>query len=136
MSLLRGAIANGRFTSGELEAPIDAPDGPAVLGVRPEDVRVVSSGGARAIVRAVEPVGESGYLHLEVRGLECETEGSGETRKAPLLVASIAGRDAFSMKEGREVAVSLVAERCHAFDPESGKRVSPARSAVGGAERA
>jgi ABC-type sugar transport system ATPase subunit len=116
--------------SGKLRAIIDAPDGDVVLGVRPEDVEIVD-GGTPARVRAVEPVGESGYLHLEVEGLSTETDSSsgGEGKKMPLLVASIAGRDAFAIREGATIEIALRTERCHLFDSKSGKRIGPTHSA-------
>jgi ABC-type sugar transport system ATPase subunit len=123
MSLVRGMIASNVFTSGALRVDIEGPDGEAVLGIRPEDVRVVEGGGTPANVRAVEPVGESGYLHLAIEGLRCEAENAAETRTAPLLVASIPGRSAFSMRAGDDLAIALVAERCHLFDAATGKRV-------------
>jgi len=125
MSLLKGRVANGVWKSGALEVPLDVNDGDMILGVRPEDVRVVTENGAQAKVAAVEPVGESGYLHLDVEGLTVLGDGgSSETRRAPFLLASIPGRDAFQQSVGSSVQISLVKERCHAFDPETGKRVA------------
>jgi multiple sugar transport system ATP-binding protein len=131
MSLLKGRVSNGVWKSGALEVPLDVNDGEMIVGVRPEDVRVVSENGAEGKVAAVEPVGESGYLHLDVKGLTVLGDGGGssETRRAPFLLASIPGRDAFQRSVGSNVRIALVEERCHAFDPETGKRV--ARKAEG-----
>ena len=122
MTLIRGVVQDGSFTSGDLQVALDVRNGPTVLGVRPEDV-LVGEAGAKATVRAVEPVGESGYLHVEVAGLEADTEG-GDALRRVLLCASIPGREAFGMREGSSIHVTLRAERCHAFDPKSGEALA------------
>ncbi len=122
MTLVRGEVTNGVFRSGALEVALDVRDGDAILGVRPEDVAVGESGTA-ANVRAVEPVGEAGYLHVEIPGVLLDAEGADATKRA-LLCASVPGRDAFGMREGSEVKVTLRAERCHAFDPATGDALS------------
>ncbi len=150
MSLMRGSVAGGTFASGKLRVAIELPDGPIVLGVRVEDVMVLSGPGAApdaaadqkdafsAKVVAVEPVGESGYLHLEVDGLQLEGDearAGGAKATEPgasngLLLASVPGHAAFSYAVGDEVSLRLRAERCHAFDATTGMSV---RRSVGGA---
>jgi ABC-type sugar transport system ATPase subunit len=120
MTLLRGCITEGVFTSGTLSTPLPMKDGEIILGVRPEDVRVVSQGGTPAIVRAVEPVGEAGYLHLEIDGVKGDQETAA---KRPLLIASVTGRDAFSTRVDTSVRIELLPERCHAFHPGTGARL-------------
>jgi multiple sugar transport system ATP-binding protein len=138
MSLARGRVEDRRFTSGAMSTSVDVPDGEVVLGVRVEDVIVLTGPGAApgavahdgdafsATIRAVEPVGESGYLHLHVDGVVLEVEerkseklGSDAGGEA-LLLASVPGHAAFSYRVGDEVRLRLRAERCHVFDPETG----------------
>jgi multiple sugar transport system ATP-binding protein len=127
MTLVAGSVASGVFTSGELSAPLEVRDGPVLLGVRPEDVLVHGEGAMSALVRTVEPVGEAGYLHLEVPRLRIDLAAidalasAMETPRAPLLCASIPGRDAFGFREGSKVRFDLRVERLQAFDPESGE---------------
>jgi len=130
MNLARGRVASGLFSSGSLACPLFAPDGETVLGVRVEDVQVLGSGstdGFPARVEAVEPVGESGYLHLRVEGAQLE----GDDPKSPgkhaesetterRLVASVPGHAAFGYRPGDEVLVRLGADRVHAFDAATG----------------
>lgn len=128
MSLVRGKVSGGRFESGALSSPLDVRDGDVVLGVRPEDVRVEREG-TPATVRAIEPVGETGYLYLEIEGMRADggetstSEGptsEGEVGRKALLSASVPGPEAFKLREGAQVHVALRSERCHAFDPDSG----------------
>jgi ABC-type sugar transport system ATPase subunit len=122
MTLVHGIVRGGLFTSGELEVALDVRDGDVVLGVRPEDV-LVGTAGVRAVTRAVEPVGESGYLHLEIAGVKLDREVA-DGQKRALVCASIPGREAFAVREGSEVRVALRKERCHAFDPDTGEALS------------
>jgi ABC-type sugar transport system ATPase subunit len=126
MSLVRGDVEGGVFKSGELRAPLAVRPGPTILGVRAEDVLVHDDGALAGVVRSVEPVGETGYLHLEVAGMRVDPASLGapgsatETPRAPLLSASIPGRDAFATRVGAQVRFSLREGRAHAFDPDSG----------------
>lgn len=149
MSLMRGTVAAGRFSSGVLQVPLALPDGEVVAGVRVEDVIMLSGAGAAAgasahdndtfvaKVAAVEPVGEIGYLHLEVEGLRLEGDESRGGAKASdtgasagLLLASVPGHAAFSYSPGDEVRLTLRARRCHVFDATTGKAVQ--REPAGG----
>jgi ABC-type sugar transport system ATPase subunit len=127
MSLIRGDVAAGTFTSGELRTPLDVRDGPVILGVRAEDVLVSPEGALPGRVKSVEPVGETGYLHLEVSGMRLDPASLGapgaatETPRAPLLSASISGREAFACREGTVVRFSIREGRARAFDPGSGE---------------
>ena len=122
MSLVRGRVENQRFTSGALGVGLDVPDGDVVLGVRPEDVSVRAEG-IEATVRAIEPVGETGYLYLEIHGMRADA-ADGEVGRKALLSASIPGREAFELREGATVHVALDAARCHAFDGETGRAIA------------
>jgi len=72
-------------------------------------------------------VGESGYLHLHVDGVSLEADESKGSDKQPaegageaLLLASVPGHAAFSYRIGDDVKLRLRAERCHAFDAQTG----------------
>ena len=137
MSLARGRVEGGRFHSGAMTVPLDLPDGELVAGVRVEDVRVLTKPGEGAedrddpdafpaSIRAVEPVGESGYLHLSVEGIALEGEAAkgADADAEQMLMASVPGHAAFSYQIGDRVQVKIRAERCHAFDASTGDALS------------
>jgi ABC-type sugar transport system ATPase subunit len=134
MSLVRGDVEAGVFKSGELRTPLAVRPGPTILGVRAEDVLVHHDGALAGVVRSVEPVGETGYLHLEVAGMRVDPASLGapgsatETPRAPLLSASIPGREAFATRVGAQVRFSLRDGRAHAFDPDSGDALAAERA--------
>ena len=141
MNLIRGSVADNLFCSGDFVVPIEGNDREVVVGVRVEDVCVLSKpsdGQARStsqedephtfsgVVRAVEPVGESGYLHLKVAGLVLDgdiSKGS-DAESDQSLLASVAGHAAFGYRVGDTVRLKVRAERCHAFDPSTGEALS------------
>jgi ABC-type sugar transport system ATPase subunit len=137
MSLARGSVKGGQFQSGVMTLPLDLPDGEVIAGVRVEDVRVLTKPGTAgeksddphafpATIRAVEPVGESGYLHLKVEGLALETDENkgAESESEQMLLASVPGHAAFSYQLGDTVQLKIRGERCHAFDPSTGEALS------------
>ncbi len=133
MSLARGKVESGRFRSGAMMVPLDLPDREVVLGVRVEDVQVLTrpgdDGGETdephafpATIRAVEPVGESGYLHLSVEGIALEgDDGKTEGDTERMLLASVPGHAAFSYRVGDRPYLRIRAERCHVFDLTTGE---------------
>jgi ABC-type sugar transport system ATPase subunit len=137
MNLARGRAESGVFRSGALAAPVAVPDGEIVLGVRVEDVQVLTGPGAAgpaadgpltfaARVEALEPVGETGYLHLKVDGAALEGSdprqpgGEADAGDERRLQASVQGHAVFGYKPGDEVRVQLRAGRVHAFHPQTG----------------
>ncbi len=139
MNLVRGQVAHGMFSSGELKVRVARPDGPLVLGVRVEDVQILGGPGAAepgagedpvvvpARIAVIEPVGESGYLHLDVAGAALEGDvqpGAPGSGSRHLLVASVPGRAVFSYSLGQDVSIRLNPRRCRAFHPESGAALS------------
>ncbi|MDJ0940194.1 MAG: ABC transporter ATP-binding protein [Woeseiaceae bacterium] len=72
MNLVEGEAHNGVFRAGDLS--FDLPEhlagwqGPGIFGVRPEDVRIVDSGGTRFRVGGVERLGGEAIYHLEAGG--------------------------------------------------------------------
>jgi ABC-type sugar transport system ATPase subunit len=68
MNLIAGEIVAGQFRQGRFSIPVTAPPGPATLGVRPQDVRVVAPGGEGALqveVFAMEHLGRESVLIAE-----------------------------------------------------------------------
>jgi ABC-type sugar transport system ATPase subunit len=64
MNLLEGEIRGGVFR-GAVEWPIPGPDGPALVGVRPEDLRL-GEGPWEGTVDVVENLGAEAHVHLRV----------------------------------------------------------------------
>jgi ABC-type sugar transport system ATPase subunit len=67
MNLVEGDVRKGRFI-GPVEWPVEAPDGPALLGVRPEDL-AAGEGPWEGSVEVVENLGAEAYVHVRVDGL-------------------------------------------------------------------
>lgn len=70
MNLLEGELRDGRFTAAGVSWQASGPDGPATLGVRPEDVRPATEGDpvfATGELTTVEQLGHEtlGYYRLE-----------------------------------------------------------------------
>ena len=121
MTCVQGRVETGRFVSGGLSVPlVDVADGDVVLGMRPEHL-VVAGEGERvdcdAIVRALEPVGENGYAHVEVAGVTIA-----EPAKSKLLVASVGGARAFTLREGEPLRLRCNERGVSLFDAETGER--------------
>jgi len=64
MNLVEGEVRKGRFV-GPVEWPVEAPDGPAILGVRPEDV-ALGTGPWEGTVEVVENLGAEAYVHVRM----------------------------------------------------------------------
>jgi multiple sugar transport system ATP-binding protein len=108
-----GSTHLGNFT---LTPPRDAAagiaDGKLVLGVRPEDLRLVGAGeGIPATVELVEELGSDAYLHASV-------EGSDGTQ---ILVARVDPKR--PPMKGETVSLAPTTEHLHWFDAASGQRV-------------
>ncbi len=80
---------------------------PAYVGFRPEDVRLVSSGGYEARLDLVEPLGSSSYLHFPL----------GESDALALLV----GKKRY--QEGDDVRLAIASDDLYLFDPVSGQAI-------------
>ncbi len=69
MNLIKGEIIAGQFRQGRLSVPVSAPPGPATLGVRPQDMRVVAperEGALQVEVFAMEHLGREFGPHRRV----------------------------------------------------------------------
>lgn len=124
MNLVPVVIRQGRLALAD-GAGLDAPDGHGIdccmLGVRPEDLRIIaddqepiatSSLSLDVEVGIVEPVGAESYLHCRI--------GGGTT--SPEVVVRVAGRSAH--EPGARLRLSAEASKLHVFDAQSGKRVA------------
>ena len=115
MNLIPGEVQEGRFRGGpvEVELPAGAPVGPALLGVRPEEIsisEIAEPGCFGARVELAEPVGERGHVHLLAAELE--------------LRASITGARAFTLAVGDRVHLRIATERLHLFEVATGERLA------------
>ena len=87
---------------------IDAPAG-ALVGVRPQDVRIAAGGRMCAVVELVEPRGHDCVLHLRVDGV---------TQRIIAIAAAPAG-----VASGTVVSVAVPRDRIHLFDGRTGARL-------------
>ena len=84
-----------------------APDGEMILGVRPEDVDLAEGAPIQAEVEVVETLGNEKIIYMSAGGEE--------------LVARIDPQK--KVRPGDRVQAALRSQRCHIFDPSSGRRV-------------
>jgi ABC-type sugar transport system ATPase subunit len=103
MNLIEGRIERGRFTGHGLTWPVNGPDGPATLGIRPESLQIDSEGTWEGTVDLVEHLGAEMLIHVRC----------GEA----LLVARLPGRTPAQPRE----PVRLTPRAWHLFDG-SGRR--------------
>jgi ABC-type sugar transport system ATPase subunit len=104
MNLIDGRIESGHFTGCGVTAPVDGPDGPATLGVRPEALAIDPDGPWAGTVDLVEQLGAESLLHIRC----------GDA----LLVARVAGRSPL----GPQQPVRLTPCTLHLFDPGGRRR--------------
>jgi ABC-type sugar transport system ATPase subunit len=69
MNLIEGLVENGVFRGAGLQVPVEAPSGPATLGVRPQHLAIAADGpGMPATVFALEHLGRESVLILDGPG--------------------------------------------------------------------
>ncbi|RVT81506.1 ABC transporter ATP-binding protein [Rhodobacteraceae bacterium CCMM004] len=114
MNLVEGAVRDGTFVFAGQALPLpkdrfgDVPEGPAVLGLRPEDIRL-EQGPLQGTLRLVENSGHEQIVTVEVPG---------GTR---LLVRAEAGRP---LSMGQSATLAVETARLHLFAPgETGARL-------------
>jgi len=115
MNFFEGLVEGGTFETGGIELPAaGVPDGLAILGVRPHDIRAAEGPAGKAgsafeaNVDFVEPLGSETHLHCIVR-------------ETPFLV-SLPGHSAH--KRGDTVRLAFRSGKLHFFDRGSGKRLA------------
>ncbi len=143
MNFISGAVVRrdgkARFVCGAWSVLLDErrfgsgqpPEGPASLGVRPEDIRLVPPGGdagadgcdtaAPAVVRLVETWGDAEVVTVELvdrgrvnrEGVERE-----QIQEPTSVVASLRQRGAW--RAGQAVRLQIEPTKVHLFDPASG----------------
>lgn len=125
MNFVEGRAGRGAFASADLSVPLpasawpDLADGPAVLGIRPDRLRVGGAaasmpGAAPAVVRAVERLGDRTDLALAVGGTRLVARTEGDP----------------GIAEGATVPVAVDAAAVHLFAPgEAGRRLARAGEA-------
>ena len=108
------------FSTGDFVLPLrqqlkNAPFGKAILGTRPEDICLATSEGGdsrdgllEGTLEVLEDVGEARLLHVRVAD--------------SLLVARVSERP--EVEVGSKVSLTVDSERCHLFDPDTGKNLS------------
>jgi ABC-type sugar transport system ATPase subunit len=106
MNLIDGRIEDGCFTGRGVTMPVNGPDGPATLGVRPEALAVDPGGPWEGTVDLVEQLGAEAWLHVRC----------GEA----LLVVRVPGRPPLQPRQ----PVRLTPRILHLFDS-SGRRNQP-----------
>ena len=117
MNLLPGSVDGDglRVLGGELPLPAGAAsvlgDRDAVIGVRPEHLRVAAEGegGVTGEVEVLEDLGADLYAHILVPGQDDPIIVRTEARKPP--------------RRGEQILVTAAAEDLHLFDAASGDRV-------------
>ncbi|MDP8968473.1 MAG: ABC transporter ATP-binding protein [Actinomycetota bacterium] len=80
-NLLRGAVRDGRLVLDEGAVDVDAPDGAALVAIRPEHVRLNSGGPLRLRVHASVYVGS--VVRLELHGTTARIEAHVDPDEAP-----------------------------------------------------
>jgi multiple sugar transport system ATP-binding protein len=103
MNFIPGALDGQRFVAGPLSLPMTMAAQPAVLGVRPEHIRI-GSGAAEGTVALVEPMGNH-----QVVWLSC-----GEHRLSAIV------QELRRFTPGETVAFAIDAARVSLFHPDSG----------------
>ena len=119
MNLFQADITEGGIKFGTAVAKVErdvlsaASGNRVTIGVRPEDVNIAKSGdGLQVEVDVVEELGADGYLygHAEVDGNRVD------------IVARVDGRN--YPNAGDKLVVTPVPQHVHAFDAETGERLS------------
>jgi len=126
MNLFSASLVDGGIKFGSAVAKVDRSVTTGVsgtkvtIGVRPEDVKIATSGdGLQVEVDLVEELGADGYLygHADVDGQRVD------------IVARVDGR--IHPSAGDKVVITPVDEHVHAFDSETGERLSKAVTTAG-----
>ena len=113
MNFLEGRAEGGKVVvngAAGLAAPADIPDGPVLVGLRPEHLAVVDGGAAmlELAAEAVEPLGADTLVH-------------GRLDDGQLVTIRLSGTPTFG--EGDRIALAAEAANLHFFDPETGRRI-------------
>jgi sn-glycerol 3-phosphate transport system ATP-binding protein len=131
MNLLKAAVASGVVRAGDLESPTAAaiPDGPCIVGLRPESLSLAEGGGAGLdfLIDVVEPLGGELLAHGSVSG----QLASPDAERDELLLADSAARARITarldgrlrLKAGERVRLAVHAGEIYLFDAQSGAAI-------------
>ena len=109
MNLVDGELNAGIFTAEHIELRgLDGPDGPVTLGYRAEDASVVD---------------EAAQINAPVYTMELLGDATMITVRAGGTLLSVKAHKDYRAKIGEQVAVSVPADICHLFDPQTGARL-------------
>lgn len=108
MNLIEGQVSAGRFAHATGETELGGqPDGPAIIGIRPENITVAhDKGDLEGAIFSSELLGDSTLLNVRI---------------GKNLVAVKAGPDD-GMAMGAPVSLTFNRDKLHVFDGQSGKR--------------
>jgi ABC-type sugar transport system ATPase subunit len=104
-------------------APPSAGEKEAVLGVRPEDVRIVTdpaAGETHAIVRMVEMLGDSALATLEVLTTSWDSAVGAIVHKDDVFHVLSKTEPRGDLQAGQRVGVRVDTSRAHVFEPATG----------------
>jgi ABC-type sugar transport system ATPase subunit len=111
MNTIEGTVTDGIFRAGNIACPVERPDGPVTLGIRPEQVELVEAGSEGAITLAVD-----------VRELiEPDTLLIFQTRAGAFTVRTQKNCD--HIEVGQPVGLRFPREALHYFDASTGERL-------------
>src|SRR6056297_1505632 len=109
MNMIEGTVSDGQFqhATGGLDLP-NQPDGSAIIGIRPEDLRVAETGGGEidGVVYSSELLGDSTLLNVRVG--------------AALIAVKVGPEGGLEMDA--PVSLTLDQAKLHIFDGQSGER--------------
>jgi multiple sugar transport system ATP-binding protein len=109
MNFVSGEIdGHGAFRAGAFSLPVAGSAQPAVLGVRPEHIRIEDSGKLQGTVSLVEPMGNH-----QVVWIRCGEQ----------LLSAIA-QEPRTFTSGQALSFAIDAQRARLFDPHGGKALS------------
>jgi multiple sugar transport system ATP-binding protein len=138
MNLVEATVADGSVRFAGFSIPLapgrGAPDGPVILGIRPEGFEDAAfAAGLPSVEVTVEVLEDLGadahvFFTVDARSITAEVlEAGGETGAAVGVAALFTARvDARTRaRVGRPLELAVDPERFHFFDPQTGSRLSP-----------
>ncbi|MGB3417544.1 MAG: ABC transporter ATP-binding protein [Mesorhizobium sp.] len=111
MNTIEGTVTDGIFRAGDIACPVERPEGPVTLGIRPEQVELVEAGSKDAVTLAVD-----------VRELiEPDTLLIFQTGAGAVTVRTQKNCD--HIEVGQPVGLRFPREALHYFDASTGERL-------------
>lgn len=111
MNTFDGIVTNGMFESRDLKFPVDAVDGPVVVGIRPEQIQIGAKDGAYPIPLTLdvkELIEPDMLLIFQVDGTQLTVRTSD---------------DYSNFEAGQTITLSFPKHALHYFDASTGKRI-------------